>query len=197
MTQITELNPGITSFNQFVPLAIRTESKFDKVAFNPVVFRNVLTACIAAGNLLDFVKKSVAYNKPIDQEKFEDFVGDLNLAATTLQFYGHQHSFDEKETINVDTRLFHGIVGIVTEGAELLEAMEKAIDQGSWDDTNVMEEIGDIAWYEAILLDALGEELYPVLTKIINKLRVRYPDKFTDANAIDRDLTFERKVLEA
>lgn len=197
MTQITEYNPGISSFDQFVPLAIRTESKFDKVAFNPVVFRHILTACIAAGNLMDFVKKGVAYNKPIDQTKFQDFVADLNIAALTLQNYGHPNSFQEKEDLQINPRLFHGISGVVTEGAELLEAMQKALDTGSWDDTNLIEEIGDIAWYEAILLDELNEDFYPILTKIIAKLRARYPDKYSDANAIDRDLTLERKILEA
>jgi len=32
--------------------------------------------------------------------------------------------------------------------------------------------------------------------RIINKLKVRYPEKFTETNAIERDLEEERKVLE-
>jgi len=30
----------------------------------------------------------------------------------------------------------------------------------------------------------------------INKLRVRYPEKFTEENALNRNLELERKVLE-
>lgn len=196
MTQKTELSPGISNFDQFVPLAIRTESKFETVQFNPIAFKAILTACIAAGNLMDFVKKGVAYNKPIDFEKFGNFVADLNGAVVDLMCLPTE-KYEEKETIGLNSRLFHGITGIVTEGAELLEAMQQALDSGNWDDTNLVEEIGDIAWYEAILLDELDEKFYPILSKIIAKLRVRYPEKYTDANAIDRNLTLERQILEA
>ena len=34
------------------------------------------------------------------------------------------------------------------------------------------------------------------MTRVINKLKARFPDKFTEDDAFNRDLTTERKVLE-
>lgn len=186
----------INSFDQFVPLAIRTESKFDTVQFNRSAFNQILTAGIAAGNLMDFVKKGVAYNKPIDITKFQQYVNDLHNAAGVLSNFG-SIELQRKEDLQLSPRLFHGITGIVTEGAELLEAMEKAVQTGNWDDTNVSEEIFDCSWYFSILLDELGVDFYELLDKGIAKLKARYPEKYTDERAINRDLATERAILEA
>jgi hypothetical protein len=49
-------------------------------------------------------------------------------------------------------RLLHGAVGVMTEAGELFEAL--AADK--LDPVNVNEEIGDSAWYTALLCDVLG-----------------------------------------
>ena len=54
------------------------------------------------------------------------------------------------EMVKVNTRLNHGVVGIVTEAGELIEAMQND------DMVNVKEETGDILWYLAILMDELS-----------------------------------------
>ena len=48
----------------------------------------------------------------------------------------------------------------------------------------------------ALLFDALGTTFEAEQERVINKLKVRYPDKFTKAEALERDLTAEREVLE-
>jgi hypothetical protein len=53
----------------------------------------------------------------------------------------------------------------------------------------VIQGIYALAEYHHISMDT-------VLTTNINKLRVRYPDRFNAANAINRQLDVERKVLE-
>lgn len=186
----------ITSFDQFVPLAIRTESKFATVHFNKALFLDIIEAGIAAGNLLDFVKKSVAYNKPIDQDKWLEFTERLDVASYFIKAATPEQVAD-KEDITIDPRLFHGIAGIATESAELLEALQLAWEQGNWDNVNLKEELFDVSWYISILLDELDESLYPLLDKGIQKLKARYPDKFTNEAAINRNLDVERKILEA
>ncbi len=49
-------------------------------------------------------------------------------------------------------RLLHAACGLVTETGELLEAIEKSIENNSHylDPVNIKEELGDIAWYMAI-----------------------------------------------
>lgn len=167
----------------------------------------------------------------------------------------------------VSPRIIHAAAGIVTETGELLEA----IYSDRLDNINVAEEIGDVAWYTALMLDCLGlkwddigipdnsmraiistvplttyaakasiqagrimdaikrglfyakdlnvaviieslarmyDELYGILAQFnvpieavwaatINKLKVRYPGKFTEDLAVNRDLEAERKALEA
>ena len=97
----------------------------------------------------------------------------------------------------VDIRVLHGIIGLVTESGELMDAVKKAIFYNKeLDKINLIEEIGDIFWYIAILLDALDTDIDDVLIKNINKLKVRYPEKFTSKDALNRNLDKERSSLE-
>ena len=94
-------------------------------------------------------------------------------------------------------RLLHGACGIATEGGELLDAMKKHIFYGKEIDTvNIVEEVGDLMWYCAVILDELGLEFEDVMEKNINKLQARYNDKFTESSANTRDLETERNILE-
>jgi hypothetical protein len=94
-------------------------------------------------------------------------------------------------------RLLHAAMGLSTEANEFLDVLKKYIFYGKpIDEVNLKEELGDGNWYEAIALDAMGEKFEFVLATVIAKLRVRYPDAFTKAGAIYRNLEAERKVLE-
>ena len=61
---------------------------------------------------------------------------------------------------------------------------------------NVKEEVGDLMWYIANFCVINNFDLGEILSSNIKKLQVRYPEKFTDYNATNRDLNAERKVLE-
>ena len=98
--------------------------------------------------------------------------------------------------VKINPRLNHSIMGIQTEAGELTDAFKK-----SWfykqplDLVNVKEEIGDILYYLAILCDELGTDFDTEMVRVIKKLEIRYPEKFTTKNAIDRDLSKERASL--
>ena len=93
--------------------------------------------------------------------------------------------------------LQHAAMGLVTESAEFMDALKKSIFYGKQlDVVNLKEEIGDLLWYSALALRALDSDFESVMSRNIEKLKARYPQKFTEENAISRDLETERKILE-
>lgn len=96
------------------------------------------------------------------------------------------------------TRLLHASMGLVTEGGELADALKKHIFYGKpLDVINIAEEMGDVMWYMAILCDELNLSLESVMEHVINKLKVRYPNKFAPDKALERGLDAERASLES
>ena len=77
----------------------------------------------------------------------------------------------------------------------MTEAVKQMLDENSLDVVNVLEEIGDISWYQAILIDALNGDWDACLNKNIEKLKARYPEKFSSDAAINRDVNNERTIL--
>ncbi len=94
-------------------------------------------------------------------------------------------------------RLIHYSLGLATEAGELQDAVKKYIAYGkSLDVTNLKEEVGDLLWYIARICTLYGWDMKDVMEININKLKSRYPEKFTEENAISRDLAKERQILE-
>lgn len=94
-------------------------------------------------------------------------------------------------------RLVHAAMGMQTETAEFTDALKKSLFYGkTLDVTNLKEELGDLLWYVAIAMDELDTDFETEMERVINKLKVRYPEKFTRDAAEDRDLDAEREVLE-
>jgi NTP pyrophosphatase (non-canonical NTP hydrolase) len=94
-------------------------------------------------------------------------------------------------------RLLHGSCGLATEAGELLDTIKKYAFYGKEIDTvNVVEEVGDLMWYCAIILDELNVEFEDVMEKNISKLKARYGEKFSENSANTRDLSRERQILE-
>ena len=97
----------------------------------------------------------------------------------------------------VDPRVLHAAIGLSTEVGELLDPIKKTIFYNKpLDVTNIKEESGDLLWYLAILYDAIGTDFETESTRVINKLKARFPEKYTDECAEDRDLELERDILE-
>ena len=91
----------------------------------------------------------------------------------------------------------HMVMGMVTEAAELLDVFKKNLAyKKSIDLVNVKEEIGDYLWYLANFCRTNNLDIEEIMEMCINKLITRYPEKFTEHNAINRDLEKERQTLE-
>lgn len=98
---------------------------------------------------------------------------------------------------NNDERLLHAGIGIVTEAGEFIDAIKKHIFYGKdLDKVNLKEELGDLLWYMSIAIDALDTTFEAEQERVINKLKLRYPEKFTSYDAENRDLDAERAELE-
>lgn len=99
---------------------------------------------------------------------------------------------------NVHTiRILHAGMGLVTEAGEFMDMLKKHILYGKpLDYVNLQEELGDSQWYVALALDEMRATFKDIREKNIAKLRARYPNRFTEHDALNRDLDKERKILE-
>lgn len=84
-------------------------------------------------------------------------------------------------------QLLHAQLGISSESGELADSLKKHIVYGfPLDGNNVVEELGDLLWYISLACDAMEISMEEVMSMNINKLRIRYPEKFTEQLAKER-----------
>lgn len=129
------------------------------------------------GVRLDAFKKHIFYGKKIDETTFEE--------SKAGRFIRTEQNI----------KVIHGIIGICTEAAELAEALMKFLDGTKLDEVNLFEECGDVLWYIAELLTGLDSNFDSCMKANIRKLSLRYPDKFTEFHAENRDLEKERATF--
>jgi NTP pyrophosphatase (non-canonical NTP hydrolase) len=83
--------------------------------------------------------------------------------------------------------LIHAALGIAGEAGEFVDAVKKhVIYDKPLDKENCIEELGDALWYVALACNALGVTIEEVQRRNIAKLKLRYPEKYTDEAAINR-----------
>lgn len=92
----------------------------------------------------------------------------------------------------------HMIFGMLTEVGELADAFKKYMAYGREIDwINVQEELGDLMWYVVNFCSINGFNLEKIFDATVEKLKVRYPEDYTDYKALNRNIDDERKSLEA
>lgn len=98
------------------------------------------------------------------------------------------------ETTNDDIN--HMLFGMMTEVGELVDVFKKNMAyKKEIDWFNVGEELGDLMFYIACFCRITGLDLEDVIDRNVEKLEARYPEKFTEYRANNRDLDKERTVL--
>jgi len=98
---------------------------------------------------------------------------------------------------DTNREMLHAVLGLVTEAGELADALKKQLAYGKpVDRVNLIEEAGDVLWYLPLLARALGTDLETIGRINLEKLRKRYPDKFSEDLANHRTLEVERETLE-
>jgi NTP pyrophosphatase (non-canonical NTP hydrolase) len=183
------------NLKEFQTLAMRTESIVDEVECNKLLLSTVLEQFVVVSELLDCLKKQIYYN---DSSKLEKMKGTLTSKmaynSNTLCLLATDKDL-EINTIDINSRILHGIIGNGSEAGELVSALLIALNGGELDAVNIAEELADSSWYHAPIYDELGIDWDTSLGQVIEKLRIRFPDKYSDAHAKNRDLDSERKAL--
>lgn len=133
-----------------------------------------LTDFIRAAKRLDVVKKALFYGKGPD------------LTTDEVQF---------KLPAHIDEVLFHAVVGIATEAGEMVEIVMRAINAEQVDMDHLNEEGGDLLWYMSHLFRVGGTSFEREMQRNIDKLRARFPEKFSEELAINRDVEAEKRAV--
>jgi NTP pyrophosphatase (non-canonical NTP hydrolase) len=161
--------------------------------------RQIFDDFIRAGQRLDAMKKALFYGKGEDIGP-TTALGIEVMTAAPYRMAGYVKAvLNAEEAVEVAQAeiVLHALIGIATESVEGIEALYKAIWGGkSIDRINVLEETGDAFWYHGVLLKALGSDFETEQRRNIAKLRLRFPDNFSEYDANNRDLTAERGALE-
>ena len=145
---------------------------------------------------LDQIKKYLFYGKEspflVDFEEGTFLLLNTGMKPTVTMFVNQAKTLATPKNI----RLLHGVTGLNTEGGELVEALLKVSRGENADTVNFMEEWGDCMWYGEVIGDTLGFTSDEAQVRVIEKLRRRFPDKFTEEDATNRNLDSERDALE-
>lgn len=80
----------------------------------------------------------------------------------------------------------HALYGLASEVGEVLGLHQKAHQGHPLDDTALRLEIGDCFWMLAELCDVYGWDMGEIAAQNIQKLRVRYKDRFTVEESLNR-----------
>lgn len=181
------------AFNYVSEATLTLSNQFHGELVSKVAFTSALNASIEALNKLDKVKKSIFYGRdnnigPVEGQRD---IADLPniLVANNIHIDGGFDVFDAENYI-------HGVIGMATEAGELLEALRDAINGDAVDRVNIKEEVGDMKWYAAILAKVARFVWGDDERVNIAKLRARFPDNFTEYDAVTRNLDAEREILE-
>lgn len=211
---------------EYIEGAKRTEPKtydaYMKIANqNPDLILSILLMLTAQGYAADKFKKALIYGKTLTDKDgcviplqdaadstddvWDEFVEDsLDKAVEKIETSVEDReaalkSFEDRVKEPRIARLIHSAVGAITEQAEILQAVSNYIIDpklADLDMVNIREEIGDTLWYGAIQLDVTDTDLEATAIQNNQKLRLRFPEKFTEDLAINRDVDAERALLE-
>lgn len=142
---------------------------------------------IRASDMEAILQENVASLKRLDQVK-------------KALFYGREPSWGipktNHEPVEVDDvrkDIFHAVIGIATEAGELLELL---LDPEKATKAKLTDEGGDVLWYLALLFRTIGTTFDAAGERNIQKLAIRFPDKFEEYLAIDKDDDKEKVVFQ-
>lgn len=87
----------------------------------------------------------------------------------------------------VTMQLLHAGLGLSSETGELMSTIKAHIMYGKpLDVENLEEELGDVWWYFNLMCEALVTTPDRIIQMNIDKLKIRYPEKYSDADALER-----------
>lgn len=147
---------------------------FFPLQVHPVYVGQILRNRHQAARFVDAVKRALYYD---NRDRLDQLVHGAVKNPINVAF-------------NVEPTTLHAILGMEGEVAEITEAALKG------DRAKILDEAGDFLWYLALLLRRHGITFDEVFAGNIAKLKVRFPEKFTLEQAVERDLEAEAQVLQ-
>lgn len=146
---------------------------------------------VPASALAQFLYVALKAGPSVDQAKKALFYG-RELSGTAADVAAVSWSTAETYS-GVNIHVLHAILGIYTEAVELVELLYRSLANGEpIDETKLVNEAGDVQWYQALLYNTLGTDFDTVGAGNIAKLKARFPDKFNDG---DRNETAEDQAM--
>jgi len=185
---------------EYIEQSERTEKKFPEgleLNTNQSAILQILQlGGINNGNCLDHLKKHLIYSG-IDELEMTSRVR-LETVEAQKEAILKVETYESVDLSQQRAEALHALIGIQTEVGELAEALMPWIigEEEKIDIHNLKEELGDSRWYEAILIRLFDLDTNEINQINIDKLKARYPEKFTTENAMNRDLDAEREILE-
>ncbi|ELA6946625.1 nucleoside triphosphate pyrophosphohydrolase family protein [Vibrio parahaemolyticus] len=169
------------TLTSYMTLANRTNKDGELIESKPEVINALVTQLpdiIKAANGADRIKAAFVYG-----EKLRD----------TGLLPREQLHIDLEP---LDKERLHALLGIVSEAGELCESIYSCIiNNDPLDRDNLIEELGDVMWFIALFARSLDTDLENIVTINIEKLKVRYPEQFSDFQAVNRDLEGEKNAI--
>lgn len=103
-------------------------------------------------------------------------------AMRTAQFF-HEGDLSLKMK-----QLREAVYGLNGEAGEIIDLLKKhEFQDHELNKESLIDELGDVLWYAALMATALNTKLEDVMVKNIEKLKKRYPDGFDKNRSINRD----------
>lgn len=79
-------------------------------------------------------------------------------------------------------------LGLCGESGEVADLVKKHLYQGHpLNKERIAEELGDVAWYLAVMAKAIGYDLEDIFKMNVEKLWKRYPDGFSAERSVNRE----------
>ena len=194
----------ISSLEEYRLLAARTLPDLGSMS-NNLLHMEAGIAGEFLGETVDILKKTFAYKKPLDKvhlgEELADTVWYCAGVETINKLHGTIIPFDEESLAIIET-IKNQTITYVKESVELRKSIVETeclglilANKDAVDSTNRGAILAIVGICMGIC-EVLNIDFWQALTNNISKLQVRYPEKFTEEAALNRDLAAERVELE-
>ena len=184
------------NLNDYIKLAINTESIIEEVKVNPRLNHGIMGIVTEVGELLEpFMDEE---NSPwVHIVNIKEEIGDI-LWYLAIIMDEMSLNYDDIEIVESEDSFCNTYVcNLVIEASRLQDDLKKHIYYGNDLDYNLLESrIAIIVLNLRSIAKELDFTLEEVAETNINKLKARYPNKFTSEDALSRDLDAEYKILE-
>ena len=183
--------------NNYVEKALRTESLISEISINSRVLHAVMGINTESIELL----ANIEMDKINYLEELGDVCWYLAILTNSLNYNFDEmveHSKGVLENLNTETPVHDFINNLIINAGELLDQTKRKIFyKKEFNDSTFLNLTQTVFTNVYAIAKLLNIDFNHILEKNIAKLTARYPDKYSDELAINRDVENEYKTLES